>query len=57
MVHCKVDQLLGDRVEVTMRRRVRALELRVDLIPGQDAALLQRVCVQFKKLNGRPNKK
>lgn len=56
MVHGKVDQLLGDRVKVAMRRRVRALELRVDLIPSQDTTLLQRVRVQFQNLNGRQNK-
>ena len=53
MVHGKVDQLLGDRIKVAMRRRVRALELGVDLIPSQDTTFLQRVRVQFQNLNGR----
>ena len=50
MLHCKVDQFLGHWIVMAVRRRVRALEVRVDFVPCQNTALFQRVCVQFEDL-------
>lgn len=50
VLHCEVDQLLGDRVVVRVRRGLRTLELRVHLVPCKNAALVQVVRVEFQDL-------
>lgn len=50
VLHRKVDQFLGDRVVVRVRRGLRALEQRVHFIPCKNAALVQVIRVEFQDL-------